>query len=98
LIAFSFAMQSCRKSPFACFTTSVNIDSIRVNVPVTFNALCSSYAGSYNWQFGSGDSADVQFNAVVTETFKDTGDVDVYLLVTNGGKQNSTDETIHVHP
>ena len=99
LIAFSFTVQSCKKTPYACFITTPSIDSIRVNVPVIFNAFaCSSYANSYNWQFGSGDSIDVEFNPIVTKTFKDTGNVDVYLLVTNGNKQSSLDQTIHVNP
>ena len=99
LVAFFSFLQSCYKLPTACFTTNIGIDSIRVDTPVIFNALsCSTNASAYNWQFGNGDSLEVEFGPIVTKTFTDTGNIDVYLLVTKGQKQNSFDKIIHVNP
>ncbi len=95
--AFMAAIQSCGKTPFSCFTASVNIDSIHVNQPVTFSALCTRDGKDFNWEFyDNGDS--IEFGTVVIKSFPDTGTVKVYLLVTNGGKSSSTTQTLHIRP
>jgi hypothetical protein len=90
-------VSSCADQPYACFSTNPPVGNIHVNQSVTFNAACTYSADSYYWQFyGSSDS--INFGQVVTRVMYDTGNIDVYLLVTKGNKQNSTDQTIYVAP
>ena len=89
-------LQSCAKRPFACFSTDVEIDSIRVNEPVVFSAYCSDNTSEYFWEFYDGDS--VEFGPVVTQTFKDTGQTEVKLLTTNGTKTSAYSQTFVVRP
>ena len=91
------AVQSCSKTPVACFGTNVSMDSIHVNVPVIFDARCSVNADSYNWQFYNNRDS-IAFTPVVTKTFKDTGTVNVYLLVTSGSKFAGVTANIVVKP
>ena len=91
------AIQSCSKTPIACFSTTPDMDSIHVNQPVTFNANCSVYAGSYNWQFYNNVDS-IAFNSIVTKTFKDTGTVQVYLLITYGNQYAGVTKNIVVRP
>ena len=90
-------VQSCSKEPVACFTTTPNMDSIHVNQPVVFNANCSIYAGSYNWQFYN-NTDSIDFTPTVTKVFKDTGSVQVYLLVTWGNNYAGITQYITVMP
>jgi len=90
-------IQSCSKTPIACFTTTPGMDSIHVNTPVIFDARCSVYAGSYNWQFYNNVDS-IAFTPTVTKTFKDTGTVDVYLLVTWGNQYAGETQNIVVQP
>lgn len=91
-------MQSCYRSPVACFSISVNTDSIYVNKPVTFDGTCSYLAKEYFWQFETKKDTLGSFNAVDTETFTDTGNVIVVLSVLNGNQVSSVSQTIHVRP
>jgi len=92
-------VQSCDRSPSACFTINVNTDSIHVNQPVTFNGTCSYLADEYFWQFQeANDSTLGSYNSVVTETFSDTGNVSITLTVLKGSQTASTSQTIHVKP
>jgi hypothetical protein len=93
----ALGVQSCSKTPIACFSTTPNQDSIHVNDTVIFNAYCSVFAGSYNWQFYNNQDS-VAFTPIVTKVFKDTGSVDVYLLVTSGNNYAGSDQTIKVLP
>jgi hypothetical protein len=93
----ALGVQSCSKTPIACFTTTPNMDSIHVNDTVIFNANCSVFAGSYNWQFYNNQDS-VAFTAIVTKVFRDTGKVDVYLLVNDGNNFADVDQTILVLP
>jgi PKD repeat protein len=96
-LAFYFSIQACVKKPFACFRADVPEDSIRTNQLVTFNALCSSNAADYFWEFY--DHTDsVNFSQTVQKTFYDTGQVKVFLMVTNGNKQSSITRTIRINP
>jgi PKD repeat protein len=91
------AVQSCSKTPIACFTTTPSMDSIHRNQTVIFNANCSALADSYNWQFY--DNMDsVNFTPIVTKVFKDSGTVNVYLLVTNGNNYAGMTQNITVLP
>ena len=92
----STLLQSCAKKPYACFSTSVPIDSINVGENVLFNALCSDNATEYFWEFYNGDT--IKFDAVVTVAFKDTGETEVVLLITNGTKSSAYSQTILVKP
>ncbi len=89
--------QSCKKTPLPCFVTNPIEDSIRVNTPVTFSALCTRDGKSYYWEFYEGGDS-IEFGDVVTKTFYDTGSVKVYLFVTNGNKSSSVTRRIHVNP
>ncbi len=91
------AVQSCSKTPVACFNTSVSLDSIHVNQQVTFNANCSVNADSYNWQFYNNQDS-IAFTSIVTKVFKDTGTVNVYLLVTGGRTAAGANVNIKVQP
>ena len=91
------ATQSCSKTPIACFSATPSVDSIHVNDTVVFNAYCSVFADSYNWQFYNNQDSTA-FTQVVTKIFRDTGKVDVYLLVTDGNNFADVDQTIVVRP
>jgi PKD repeat protein len=97
LSAFYLFIQSCSKKPSACFHTSVDEDSIHVHQLITFNALCSNNAGDYFWEFYDNDDS-VEFTPNVQKVFNDTGQVKVYLLVTNRRQESSVTKTIHVNP
>src|SRR4051812_32998046 len=97
LAGFYLFIQSCTQRPYACFRTDVNEDSIHKNQLITFSALCSNNAGDYFWEFFNNDDS-VEFTSNVHKVFSDTGQVKVYLLVTNGRKQSSVTRTIHVNP
>jgi hypothetical protein len=97
IVACCVMASSCNKSPFACFTTDVNADSIRVGHPVTFNAGCSENAGDYDWKFYNNDDS-IFFGRTITKTFKDTGTVNVYLLIVGGNKTTSTSQDFRVNP
>ncbi|MBP7390254.1 MAG: hypothetical protein KA841_07610 [Chitinophagales bacterium] len=96
-VPIALQLESCAKSPFACFRTSPGENDIHVNQPITFTASCSSDGDGYFWEFYD-DSDSSYFGYSRTQTFYDTGYVDVYLLVTNGRKFNSTTSKIHVKP
>ena len=91
------AVQACSKTPVACFNTTPPLDSIHVNEPVTFNGTCSIFADGYNWQFYNNVDSTV-FTPVVTKIFKDTGTVNVYLLVTSGNHFAGVNTNIKVQP
>jgi len=91
------AAQSCSKTPIACFTTTPSQDSIHVNDTVIFNAYCSVFVGSYNWQFYDNPDS-VSFTPIVTKIFKDTGTINVYLLVTDGNNYAGETQNIKVLP
>lgn len=97
VIACLFLSQSCGRTPYACFTTEPDEDSIHVNQPVTFRANCTSGAGSYYWEFyDKDDSTEAGFS--VTKTFYAPGEVKVFLLVVGNGKTSSTERYITVQP
>jgi len=90
-------LSACNKQPVACFNTTPAMDSIHINQPVIFDATCSINAGSYNWQFY--DNTDsVNFTPVVTKVFKDTGTVNVYLLIVSGNNYAGDNVNITVLP
>ena len=91
------AVQACSKTPVACFNTTPPLDSIHVNQVVTFNATCSFSADSYNWQFYN-NADSTAFTPVVSKVFKDTGTVNVYLLVTSGSNDAGVNTNITVLP
>jgi len=97
LLAAVYSCTSCGRTTSACFETSVHPDSVHLNQPVTFNAACTINGGQYNWEFYNNEDS-VEFGVTVTKAFSDTGDVDVFLLVTNGTKSSSISKTIHVNP
>ena len=93
--AVAVGLQSCGH-PFACITTDIDEDSIHVNQPVTFTGACSSSADDYFWIFDdNSDSSFFGYN--ITKTFTDTGDHEVFLLVTGKGKSASTTQYYHVN-
>lgn len=88
---------SCKKSTFACFEPLTDKDSIRVNIPVTFVAVCSYNADSYFWEFGGNeDSTDYGYS--VTRTFYSPGNVDVKLFVTGTSEIGAVINTYNVKP
>lgn len=91
-----FTIQSCNKKPFACFQTNVNEDSIHLKQLVIFSSVCSSDAKEYFWKF-YGDEDSILFIPNVQKIFYDTGNVKVYLLVTNGSRTSSINRNIHVN-
>ena len=91
------SIESCGKRPFACFETSVDEADIHVNQPVKFFALCSSNADDFYWEFYDNEDS-TEFGYSVTKTFKDTGLVNVFLLVSKGNKTSSTERKIKVLP
>ena len=97
LCNLALMIQSCTPNPYACISTDVNEDSIRVNQPVTFSSFCSINGEEYFWEFF--DNADsVEFSRTVTKTFYDTGSVKVFLLVTNRRKTSSVTKYYEVKP
>ena len=92
-----FFVQSCSKKPFACFQSDVNEDSIQVNQLVTFTSACTSNGDDFFWEFYDNDDS-VFFTRNVQKTFGDTGNVKVFLLVSNGNKTSSMTKNIHVYP
>ncbi len=90
-------LESCVKTPFACFQTQPDEDNIHVNQPVTFTGFCSTNADGYFWEFYD-DEDSSYFGFTTTQTFYDTGYVKVYLLVTGGRKTNATSREIYVKP
>ena len=96
-VTLALSVQSCSKTPIACFNTTPNIDSIHVNMPVVFDARCSVFAGSYNWQFYNNPDS-IAFTPTVTKYFKDTGTVQVFLLVTWGNNYAGVTQNITVLP
>ena len=90
--------QSCYKNPVACFSISVNTDSIHVNQPVIFNGECSLHASEYYWLFYTIKDTLIYYNPIDTVTFKDTGAVYIELDVLNGSTFGSVYETIKVKP
>ncbi len=97
LICFLILYQSCSKKPFACFQTDVDEDSVHVNQPITFSSACTSNGGDFFWEFYDNDDS-VYFSRNVQMTFYDTGNVKVFLLVSNGNKTSSMTKNIHVNP
>lgn len=95
--AIGTCVSSCGKSPFACFKTSVDPDSVKVNETITFNASCS-IGGDYYWQFTGTADSSIEFGSPVVKIFTDTGKVNVMLLVTSGNKSGSTNQTLTVSP
>ncbi|MDB5282506.1 MAG: hypothetical protein JWO06_1581 [Bacteroidota bacterium] len=93
----TFAMQSCTKSVFACFSTDANVDSLHINRTVTFNANCSTNGDEFFWEFNNNPDS-TNFGSVVTKTFRDTGTLNVYLLVVNGNRSSSSTQTLNVKP
>ena len=87
--------QSCGRKPFACFRTDVDEDSIHVNEPVIFNSVCSSNGNSFFWEFYDNEDS-IFFTPTVQKIFYDTGNVKVFLLVTNGNKSSTVSREIHV--
>ena len=97
VMAFIFLTQSCVKKPFACFSTIPPEDSIYKNIPVFFTAACTDNGDDFNWQlYNIPDS--VYFGRSFTTTFKDTGIVNVYLLVVTGGNSSGYTKNITVKP
>ena len=96
-VVFIIAIQSCGKTPLPCFTTDVDIDSIHVYQPVTFLTVCTRDGKDFSWEFYDNDDS-IEFGRVVVKSFPDTGNVKVYLQVTNGNKIASTSKIIRVLP
>ena len=96
-VFITLAFQSCKRTPIACFSTTPDMDSIHVRQTVTFNAYCSVYAGSYNWQFYNNVDS-IAFTPIVTKVFKDTGTVQVYLLITDANEFAGITQNITVLP
>ena len=90
------AVQSCSKTPIACFNTTPSLDSIHINQPITFDANCSTLADAYYWQFYNNRDCTA-FTPMVTKYFKDSAVVNVYLLVTNGNNFAGVTYNITVH-
>jgi hypothetical protein len=97
VLLISMLIESCTKRPFACFRTNVNEDSVHINQPVFLNASCSSNTNDYFWEFYN-NTDSVEWTEEVTKTFKDTGYVNVYLLVVSGNKSASTSRVLHIIP
>jgi len=96
LVAMSLVYSSCKKNTFACFESNTDKDSIHVNIPVTFVAVCSYNADSYFWEFGGNeDSTDYGYS--VTRTFYTPGNVDVKLFVA-GSTVSAAVNTYEVKP
>ncbi len=96
-LLFILTHESCGRKPFACFRTDVDEDSIHVNQPVIFSSACSGNAGSFFWEFYDNEDS-IFFTHSVQKTFFDTGEVKVFLLVTNANKTSSVTRYIHVKP
>ena len=90
------AAQSCSKTPIACFNTTPSLDSLHINRPIIFNANCSTLADAYYWQFYNNQDCTA-FTPQITKYFKDSGTVNVYLLVTNGNNFAGVTYNLTVH-
>ena len=93
---FTVLINSCSKTPYACFKILNNVDSIHVRDTVRFDANCSSDVDHYNWNLG--DNKDLQFNATAKTTYDTVGTFNITLFVTSGGNTAQADKTITVRP
>lgn len=88
-------MSSCKNAPVACFTVTIQADSIRVGRTVNFDASCTSDASSYYWDFGNGLNA----NGVTAQTIYDSATTYTVNLVTVGsGKSAAISKRVTVLP
>jgi PKD repeat protein len=95
-LAFLIAsINSCSKTPSACFQVYSSSDSIRIGEPVTFDASCAADANEYNWSFG-GDLID--FGKIVTIAFDSAKVYEVELITINGRKTTKNIKEITVYP
>jgi hypothetical protein len=92
---FFLFLQGCGSKPYACMAVESTGDSAFVNRPVSLNAFCSTNAGEYNWEINH-DST--YFTPRITLTFTHTGEQDIYLLVTKGGKAAGASRKLIVYP
>lgn len=90
-------VSSCGKHPFACFTTEPDEEDLHVNQPVTFHAACSTNGTEFYWELYDNEDSTF-YGDPLTVTFKDTGDVKVFLLISTGSKTASAERVIHINP
>ena len=96
--AFTFMVliNSCSKTPYACFKILNNVDSIHVRDTVRFDGSCSSDVENYNWNLG--DNKNLQFNIAAKTTYDTVGTYTITLFVINGGNTAQADKIITVKP
>lgn len=86
---------ACKKIPEACFQVVQNVDSLRVNQTVTFDASCTENGAAFDWNF----SDDTSFSGrIINRQFADTGTVLVRLVVTKSTNSDGTQQYIHIKP
>jgi hypothetical protein len=89
------SLNSCSKTPSACFQVYADSDSIRVGDAITFDASCAVDANEYNWSFG-GDIID--YGKIVTIAFDSAKVYEVELMTLNGRKMTKNKKDITVYP
>lgn len=97
LLLLIVSIHSCTKRPYACFRTIPEEDSLKVNVPITFIASCSSNGDDFFWEFyDNPDSSEFGYSTV--RTFHTAGQVEVFLLVAGNGKTAATTKMVTINP
>lgn len=96
LVTLTLAMANgCKKIPEACFQVVQNVDSLRVNQTITFDASCTQNGAAFDWNF----SDDTSFSGrIINRQFADTGTVLVRLVVTKSANSDGVQQYIHIKP
>lgn len=94
----SVVVSSCGIKPFPCYTTSIPIDSIHVNQPVTFDAECTDPGKEFFWEINTPSDSFTYIQKKFTHTFDSAGTVELYLYVINGAKSASRKDYFTVLP
>ena len=91
----TLALMSCSKTPTACFTVDKGSGSTHVNEEIQYNALCSTEADSYAWNYGDGSSDS---GPQVKHKYRTAGSYTVQLTAKNSSKEASSTQTVVIVP
>ena len=89
-------LTSCTKTPSACFTVDKGSANTRINEEIQYNALCSTDADSYTWDYGDGSANES--GAQVKHKYRTAGSYTVRLTAKNGSKDASTTQVVAITP
>ena len=88
-------LNSCTKTPEACFVIGKGSLNIKVNEEIQLSAACSSDADTYAWEYGDG-SGDT--GATAKHKYPQAGTYNIKLTAKNSSKSASTTKTVTIAP